>query len=373
MDIAEAVLALAPHLREKVRRTSNYIMIQCPYHAGGQENTPSCVVPLDKPVFFCHGCKVSGHAFQLLRTLGATKGHADLLLKQAGFQEKQKQEELGVVEQSRIRQYNIFRGPFVLKEDILDPFRVAPVSLMEAGFRKATLRHFEVGFDSTEARITFPLRNVFGDLVGVSGRTIIEDLEPRYRIYKRELIRRGAPHDYDMEETKKAILWHAHIIRPTLLKTPETLIITEGFKACMWIWQAGYESTVALVGSYLTRWHAELLSRYVDRVILFLDNNEAGWTGTRKAGVMLLRRGIQVDVARYPEDEREQPDALLPEEIDHSIETASSYLKWRRSNEGKRLLHGEASSFGRGSSGAGGAKEREPRPAGAHEYRGGPV
>lgn len=338
MDVGELILALAPQLREKSKRTSSYIMIQCPYHSGGTERTASCVVPLDRPVFFCHGCKTAGHLFQLLRTLGATKAHAELLLRQSGFHERQKEQELGVVETSLARRYNIFRGPFLLKEDLIDDFRVAPVYLLKRGFHKATLRHFEVGFDNTEARITFPLRNIYGDLVGVSGRTIFDNVEPRYKIYKRELVRRGAPSDYDIEETKKAILWHAHVIRPVLLRRPETLIITEGFKACMWLWQAGYESTVALVGSYLTKWHAEIISRYASHVVLMLDNNTAGWTGTLKAGVLLLRRGIRVDVASYPSD-KEQPDQLLPDELDHSIATSKSYLKWRRTDEAASVVH----------------------------------
>lgn len=353
MDIGEALLSAVPRLREKARRSSNYIMIQCPYHGGGQENTPSCVVALDKPVFFCHGCKESGHVSRLFRTFEIPKIQTKVILGNAGFADARKEEELGVVELSRKRKYNVFRGPFVLPEQILDKYRMAPTALLQAGFTKTTLRHFEVGFDQYEGRITFPLRNVFGDLVGLSGRTIIDGVEPRYKIYKRELVRMGAPDDYSLEEVKKSILWHAHVVRPILMRTEEPLIITEGFKACMWIWQAGYESCVALVGSYLTQRHAELISRYVKQVVLFLDDNSAGWTGTRKAGLLLLKRGVSVRVANYPRTpgqttpDSKQPDQLIPDEIDHSIETAKSYLRWRKQNgQDSRLLHREAQSIG---------------------------
>lgn len=353
MDIGEAILDAAPYLRELAKSNTSYLMIQCPYHGGGQERTPSLVVARDRPVWFCHGCKTSGHAFQLLRTLGVTKIQAEITLKRAGFARdgsKRDNTPLDTIQQSRKKRYDVFRGPFQLKEEILDEYRMAPRALIQSGFAKTTLRHFEVGYDSYEGRITFPLRNVFGDLVGVSGRATIDGVEPRYKIYKQELVKKGAPADYTMEEVKESILWHAHIAKPFLLRSDEPLIITEGFKACMWTWQAGYESTVALVGSYLTQNHTELISRYVSEVILFLDNNEAGWKGTRKAGARLLKRGIRVRVASYPKhDQREQPDDFFPDEIDHLLTNSTSYLHWRRRNDqDAKLVHREAQGVGEG-------------------------
>jgi DNA primase len=113
-------------------------------------------------------------------------------------------------------------------------------------------------------------------------------------------------------------------------KRKDPFIVTEGFKACMWTWQSGYQDTVALVGSYLTAEHAELIARAVEGpVILFLDNNEAGVKGTRHAGNLLQAKGVDARVARYP-DAREQPDGLTPEEVLCAIECPLSFQEWKK-------------------------------------------
>jgi DNA primase len=83
------------------------------------------------------------------------------------------------------------------------------------------------------------------------------------------------------------------------------------------------------VGNAVTPYHTELLCRYAQRAILFLDNNPAGWSGTEKAGELLLKRGLTVEVANYP-DERQQPDDLISDEIKAAIKTRQSFFHWRQ-------------------------------------------
>jgi DNA primase len=234
---------------------------------------------------------------------------------------------------TRVGLYRLYEGPnpyrtqFILDEDILDEWRLAPKDLLEAGFRKQTLRHFEVGFDYQNLRITYPIRNIFGELVGVSGRTVA-DQEPRYKLYRQELTEAaGVPDDYELD--KRGLLWHGHVIWPVLYKIPEPVIITEGFKAAMWVWQAGIHNVVALIGSYLTDLHANLFSVVQSPVFLFLDNNEAGKIGTWKAIQQL--NANELYVANYP-DLREQPDDLEPKEVQEALRSAQSYATWMKEN-----------------------------------------
>jgi len=306
-------------------------------------------VSTEKPVFNCFGCGESGHVSRLLRHFGAGKESIDAILTSAGLNNPGVVKTGGRVAATYIANVNPFRGEFVLDEEILDEYRMAPGVLLSAGFTKDTLRHFEVGFDRANLRITFPLRNIFGELVGISGRAVL-DVEPKYKIYVTELIRRRdmhVPETYTMESVKKALLWHAHVVRPFLLSTDEPLVVTEGFKACMWVWQTSYQAVSALIGAYLTDLHAELIATSVRQVILFLDNNGAGIRGTYHAGNRLTKVGVEVRVASYPDD-REQPDNLKPEEVQLAIENAENYLTWRERN-GKRFIHEDAlRSAGRG-------------------------
>lgn len=332
MSAIETLLTMMPQLAESMRPGPNHIMVCCPFHG---EKTPSLAISVDKPVWFCHGCHASGHLAQLLKLAGLSRAVIDALLPRGerveNFKEKKN------LAARIMKGDELFTGKYVLDEEILDAYRLCPTLLLRAGFGMETLRHFEVGYDSKNMRITYPLRTVYGDLVGISGRTILDchDTEiARYRIYDRELKERTdytVPADYTMEEVKQALLWHGHVVRPLFFSKYEndTLIIVEGFKAAMWVWQAGYQDVVALVGSYLSDLHAEMIARVIKRVVLFLDNNKAGIKGTHQGARTLMRRGVEVFVASYP-DEREQPDALFPEEIDHALDGRFTINEWRR-------------------------------------------
>lgn len=336
-ELEDVLFQDRPDLLERSSSKGSYVMIPCPYHGGGMERTPSMSVARDKPTFFCHGCKEGGHIRKLLRDLGETSTTLiDLRVASLGYGEDYvPQADANVYTTHRSKRSGTrdpFRGEFILSEDVLDPYREIPNSLMKEGFSRETLYHFEVGWDPRELRITFPIRNLYGELVGVSGRTMVNAPE-KYRVYDSELTRRAdvnVPKDYTMESVKKATLWNIHSFYGWLAENDDPVIITEGFKACMWVWQAGYKPTIALIGSYLSREHSEILARTTSSVVLFLDNNEAGHTGTHKAVAALARRGLtNVTVARYP-DEREQPDDLEPEELTAAVRRPLRYTDWRK-------------------------------------------
>lgn len=332
MSAVDTLLNMSPRLREGMKFGPDSVMVRCPFHGGGNEKTPSLSISLSKPIWFCHGCHTSGHLSQLLRTTGLSREAIDVLLP--------KNQERTFVKQTlgmKILKTNrdLFRGPYILDEGLLDNYRLCPTSLIQAGFKQSTLRHFEVGYDTRNIRITYPLRNIYGDLVGVSGRAGMEGIEPRYKVYDKELKERtdyNIPPEYSMEAVKSSVLWHGHIVRPLFFPkthTSEFMVITEGFKACMWTWQMGYVDTVALVGSYLTDHHCELIARVVPKVVLFLDNNEAGWKGTKQAIQKLNSKGVNTLVARYP-DERQQPDNLDEDEVADALIHAQTSREWSR-------------------------------------------
>jgi hypothetical protein len=348
-DIASALFGLVPGLRDSAKISPSHIMIQCPFHGDGKEKNPSCSVATDKPVFFCHACQSTGHISRLFSHFGLGKEGIAQVLKSTGMDRSTAPVKgRGKVAVRFTTGSDPFRGKYILDEDLLDEYRQAPVKLLRAGFEKRTLRHFEVGYDQNNMRITFPIRNKYGDLVGISGRAVLDYQEPRYKIYDGEMKLRAGfsiPPEYTMEAIKDAVLWHAHVVRPFFFTNePDVypLIVTEGFKACMWCWQSGYESTVALVGAYLSDLHAELIGTAVRIVVLFLDNNKAGYRGTLRAGRLLTAYGIDVRVALYP-DEREQPDELTPDEVDQAIQSSCSYLQWRQQDHVRQLIDENAS------------------------------
>ena len=312
--------------------SSNYVMVCCPFH---HERTPSCSIALKKPVFFCHACTEGGHISKLLKHAGIMPEVAKTLLEDVHYSEEREIGKAGPM--TLYSGEDPFRGAFILDEEILDEFRLAPQDLVEAGFRQKTLRHFEVGFDYEHYRITYPIRNIYGELVGVSGRTVI-NAEPRYKLYRTELMADGqVPESYTMDSVKEAVLWHAHICYPFLWNDEEPVLVVEGFKAAMWVWQAGYHNVVALIGAYCSDLQVELLARTRSPVLLFLDNNEAGIKGTAKALKRLLYKGAnELYCVRYP-DLREQPDGLSPSEITTAIQQSQRHYEWKKEHRNELL------------------------------------
>jgi len=329
--IEEVVREVAPSALDGAQISTAYVMVKCPFHGGGGERTPSCSLSRFKPVFFCHGCSTGGHISRYLRQIGASKEFAKSSIEKVDYDYSEFGDGTGR-KSLYSGKVNRFRGEFILDDDILDGWRLRPQALFHAGFKERTLRHFEVGVDHSRARITFPLRNLYGELVGVSGRTMVENTEgPRYKIYSaKDLESFGVPAEYTTQSIKSALLWHAHLVYPICFRSREPIIICEGFKATMWVWQAGLHNVVALVGAHLSKLQAELLARTASEVILFLDNNTAGHAGTHKAAELLLSKNI-TKVAQYP-DLRQQPDALTDAEVHHAVKASVPYSRWRLKN-----------------------------------------
>lgn len=348
-DILTVLEGLKTGLTDGHTRTGSTVMIRCPFHGGGRERTPSMSIDVDKPVFYCFGCKEHGHLTALFRKLGASQEAARSLLRNAGYSNTESRPTENVFQNVlKVMPINSFGEKdegddsaeeweghqkegqaYILPEDVLDPFRLLPTSLVDEGFESSTLYYFGVGVDQEEERITYPIRDYEGRLVGVSGRTYSAS-HIRYKIYKRELTSRrelGIPANYSLNSIKSHLLWNAHNAFKELdASTP--LVVAEGFKAAMWIWQSGHKAVVALIGSYLSPFQAERICKSTGDVVLFLDNDEAGESGTLKAIPILLDKGVRVRVAVFPEGKK-QPDDLTKDETQEAIRNAVNYIAWQ--------------------------------------------
>ena len=334
-NVEDILRELAPNALAEAKLSTNFLMVRCPFHGQGMEKTPSCSVTRVKPVFFCHACSESGHIAKFLAAVGAPRDVAKRVVERISYDYSEFGGGRGKAQ--IFSGANPYRGKFLLDDEILDQWRLCPQPLVSAGFTEHTLRHFEVGMDFRMGRITFPIRNVYGDLVGVSGRTVLDNGDgPRYKIYSaRDLASFGVGAEYSTAEIKGAVLWHSHLVFPIAFASREPIIVTEGFKAAMWVWQHGYHNVVALIGAHLTSLQADLLARTASEIVLFLDNNSAGWKGTTAAGKLLINKNI-VKVARYP-DLRQQPDALGEQDLNYAIKSATHYVKWKIENKEKRV------------------------------------
>jgi DNA primase len=137
--------------------------------------------------------------------------------------------------------------------------------LIARGLTPATIRTFGVGVyhgrGFLRGRIVIPIHNEHGDLVAYIGRTP-EDAIPKYRFPK--------------GFRKSLVLFNLH---RALATEARDVIVVEGFFDAFAVHQAGYPAVVALMGSTLSPYQADLLRTHFDRVLLMLDGDEAGRLG----------------------------------------------------------------------------------------------
>lgn len=302
----------------------------CPFHKGGQEKKPSFYINTENGLYFCHSCHVSGTLAQFLRAMGETADVIDMAFKMA----KENQPE-----RSKFHMPAVGVSEHYLNEAILGIFNYCPIDLVNAGFDEKLLKKLEVGFDREEQRIIFPIRDIYGKLAGLSGRTVIDDY-PRYKVYKAPDLLRFVGGDPETESRYRRydiknhnFLWNMHNVYPRAFYGDlDTVVIVEGYKACIWMIQQGIDNTVALQGSRMTKAQAETLCRLNATCILLLDNNDAGKEGAFKTAKQLKQYGMQVLVCSYPDDSDEsmQPDNLDQEEIMTVLDTAQPFQQWRQ-------------------------------------------
>ena len=319
----------------KGQKRGSEISLKCPFHKGGNETRPSFSVNVEKGLYHCFTCDVAGSMPQLLRLLGLPPSVID--------------QELEPIRQALLvnkrirhleRAYKLGADRFVvepiLNESVLVPYNHCPLSLVESGFSEEWLKYKEIGFDPRLFRVTFPIRDMYGNLAGVSGRSEAEDAQPRYKLYSGGYTdKKGKKVVGDFGESfdemfpnyrlkNHELLWNFELVYPRLFGEVDgtPLIVVEGFKACLWLLQNGFWNTVALMGSSLGWKQKEHILRLNSNVILMLDNDEAGQRGSRKAKSSLMRAGRMAHIAAYESEDLKQPDQLTQQQISEMLVTS---------------------------------------------------
>ena len=76
--------------------------------------------------------------------------------------------------------------------------------------------------------------------------------------------------------------------------------LVEGYMDCLKMSQAGIKNVVASLGTAFTEEQASLLHRYVEKVVLLYDGDEAGQRETLRASGLLQQEGLQVEILTLP-------------------------------------------------------------------------
>lgn len=327
MDVVSDVVQLK-------QRGRNYFGL-CPFH---DEKTPSFSVNPAKGIFHCFGCGKGGNAvtfvmehenidyIEALKRLAERYG-IEIKWEAGGDDELQKGETALLYEIHEIaRDYyreclNAATGKKALNY------------LLERGFDKTVLQHFNVGFapddwngligridpkkfsftvidksglfikkdgrflDRFRNRIMFPICNIAGRVVAFGGRTLDPQETAKYMNSPETPIYFKSGTLYGLEHSKTAI------------QQEDEAIIVEGYTDFLRFYSSGIKNVVAGSGTALNHHHARALKRFATNAALCYDGDEAGQKATERAGFVLLKEGFDVRALLLPEED--DPDSFL--------------------------------------------------------------
>lgn len=128
-----------------------------------------------------------------------------------------------------------------------------------------TQRDFEIGYDESTNRITIPIRDEFGTLVGIKGRlfkdnTQITNDEKTYKyIY--------------IEPCNRAKILYGLCLSESEIKRKDFVYVVEAEKGVMQLWDMGIFNTVATSGKKVSQCQIEKLSRICSKIIFCFDKD----------------------------------------------------------------------------------------------------
>lgn len=166
--------------------------------------------------------------------------------------------------------------------------------ILEQGYTIDTLKHFNVGFcfsGKLKDRVCFPIDSPQGDIISVSGRTIFPatSYNPRYKIIGGSKI--------------KSTLYNISRLNNEL----DYVVVVEGFKDVMYLYQKGYENVVATIGAGASKEQELLLLKLGKKIIVIGDNDDAGKRASMKIYNNLSNycSCYRIDLSKYTNIEKQ--------------------------------------------------------------------
>ena len=308
----------------QLRRSGDNYRALCPFH---NEKKPSFNVNRPKQIFHCFGCKKGGDIFNFLMlheglnfweavrvlaeragvALPSGKGQRDgtgairkEIARLNGFAAAHFRSNLAKAE--RARRYLADRQ---VSEPLWERFGLGYAAetwtglydaARSAGFSDEILaqaglaRRRESGdgyYDLFRDRVMFPITDVSGRVVGFGGRTL-SDTGVKYINSPESALYHKGRSLYGLYQAKEA------------LRQARTAYVVEGYFDLVMAAGAGVNNVVASLGTALTEQQARLLRRYVSRVVLIYDADEAGINAALRGVEVLLSCDLVPRLVRLP-------------------------------------------------------------------------
>lgn len=170
--------------------------------------------------------------------------------------------------------------------------------------------------DMNEGRVTFPICDVDGNVIGFSARRLTSDDTAKYM---------NSPDTYLFN--KKTILYNYHIAKEAA-KLKGYIYVCEGFMDVYALARIGIDAAVATMGTALTPEHIALLRSLNVEIRLCLDGDLPGQRAMMKISNDLTKAGLSFRVVDN-QGSTKDPDEILNEDGQEALETYINKLLGR--------------------------------------------
>lgn len=326
---------------------------RCPF-PDHNDSTPSFLVNVERQSFICFGCNKKGDIFNFvaemenLSFMDAVKNVA----KRAGVTLNYDYNEDIETYKKNDELYKIYLDATVfyhktLKEDIGKPGRdyIEKRHLTDATVLKFAIGYTpgeylylynhlkELGYDDSiinesglvsftdkgksdflyDPRVIFPITDEFNRVIAIDGRTVGSS-DQKYKNSKESAIFKKSDNLFGLQYARKT--------------NKDYFIMCEGNIDCISLHQAGYDNAIAILGTSLSDTQVNKIKKYVKKVYLALDNDNAGITALKKHAPVLIKNKISVytiDLSPV-KDPDEFINRFGNEEFDRRISIAKDYV-----------------------------------------------
>ncbi|WP_086245101.1 DNA primase [Campylobacter devanensis] len=303
VDIADVVGSYIP-----LKKSGANFVCVCPFH---NDKHPSMSISPSKGIYHCFSCKAGGDAIKFVMEYEKL-GYVEAIEKLASIYnvalEYTSSKNESKIDKKILENLNLhyktllYKNPEALNYlksrsitdsiiekwelgwaassqntlNLLQNENIEPKEALEVGAIKQNESGYYASFIN---RITFPIYNHLGSLVGFGGRTISDNPakyinSPQSQIFDKSKIFYG----YDKAKSE--------------IYRSQSMVICEGYMDCIMLHAAGINNAVAVLGTALTQKHIPLIQRGDIKVTLSFDSDSAGINAAFKSARLLMEHQI---------------------------------------------------------------------------------
>ncbi len=337
------------------QKGKNFVGV-CPFH---DDHSPSMSVSPEKQIYKCFACGASGNVFtfvaeyenvsfiEAVRIVASKCGKELSITTYNNNVSQALKEENEIMDLTQKFFLNNLRTKFGkdaleylknrgLNEDIIKEFGIGlSLDSNDSLYQLLLKKNYDIKklldlglvnsvngktYDMFTRRITFPLWDKDGNIVGFSARIYRNEKDVSKYMNSREskLFKKG--------ET----LYNYHKAKD-IAKREKKIIVVEGFMDAIRISSIGIKNVVALQGTAMTTEQIQLLKKLRVKVILCLDNDNAGLIATINNGDELIKNEIETEVIRLS-GEKDPDEYILAnggEAFKNNVDKPLSYFEFK--------------------------------------------